>query len=169
MGIHLPKPPPAQMMLSQERRRNRSSGIATFCMRKFSEGHVSKAWFPTWCYSDIELSELWPIWGAFGCLRGLSLKENAGRCWFLSFCSPVTLGAVIPFRGTQCEGPSQAQSSVASSHWVRPDHLGTPNSGPLQITGVLPHQLQHPASWIKLVLITTAVSSPTSSDSLPST
>ena len=39
--------------------------------------------------------------------RGLSLKANAGR-WSLSFCSPVTLGAIIPFRGTQCEGPEMA-------------------------------------------------------------
>lgn len=148
MGTHLPKPPPAQMMLSQERRRNRSSRIATFCMRKFSEGHVSKAWSPTWCYSDIELSELWPIWGAFGCLRGLSLKENAGRCWFLSFCSPVTLGAVIPFRGTQCEGPSQAQSSVASSHWVRPDYLGTPTLIHCKSQGCFPisFSILHPGS-----------------------
>lgn len=41
---------------------------------------------------------------AFGCLGGLSLKENAEH-WSLSFCSPDTLGAVFPFRDTQSEVP----------------------------------------------------------------
>lgn len=84
---------------------------------------------------------------AFGCLGGLSLKENAEH-WSLSFCSPATLEAVVPFRDTQYEVPSQAQSSVASSHWIRQDHLGTPTLDHCKSQGCFPinFSILHPRS-----------------------